>query len=99
MVNLKDLTIEELKELLCDMGEKPFRSKQIFAWLQESGPVTLNEAERLLWDNLNLHSHRFLSQVVFRRNSRCALEFLVQRGLLRKTFQNGTDIFHVQEAI
>lgn len=35
MVNLKDLTIEELKELLCDMGEKPFRSKQIFAWLHK----------------------------------------------------------------
>ncbi len=35
MINLKDLTIEELKELLCDMGEKPFRSKQIFAWLHK----------------------------------------------------------------
>lgn len=35
MVNLKDLTIEELKKLLCDMGEKPFRCKQIFAWLHK----------------------------------------------------------------
>ncbi len=35
MINLKDLTIEELKKLLCDMGEKPFRSKQIFSWLHK----------------------------------------------------------------
>lgn len=33
MVNLKDLTFEQLTEFLEKMGEKPFRAKQIFAWL------------------------------------------------------------------
>lgn len=33
MTNLKDLTFEELKSFLVSMGEKPFRAKQIFAWL------------------------------------------------------------------
>lgn len=33
MVNLKDLTFEELKDFLVGLGEKPFRAKQIFAWL------------------------------------------------------------------
>lgn len=33
MVNLKDLTFEQLTEFLEEMGEKPFRAKQIFAWL------------------------------------------------------------------
>lgn len=35
MVNLKDFTIEELKEFLVEMNEKPFRAKQIFAWLHK----------------------------------------------------------------
>ena len=33
MVNLKDLTFEQLTGFLEKMGEKPFRAKQIFAWL------------------------------------------------------------------
>ncbi len=33
MVNLKDLTFEELKNFLVEQGEKPFRASQIFAWL------------------------------------------------------------------
>ncbi len=35
MINLKDLTIEELKEFLVSLGEKPFRAKQIFSWLHK----------------------------------------------------------------
>ncbi len=33
MINLKDLTYEELTEFIASMGEKKFRAKQIFAWL------------------------------------------------------------------
>ena len=33
MIDLKDLTLEELEEFLVGMGEKKFRAKQIFAWL------------------------------------------------------------------
>ena len=33
MKNIKDYTLEELKEQLVQMGEKPFRAEQIFAWL------------------------------------------------------------------
>jgi len=35
MINLKDLTFEELKTLLSDLGEKPFRAGQIFSWLHK----------------------------------------------------------------
>ena len=35
MINLKDLTFEELKEFLTDIGEKPFRAGQIFSWLHK----------------------------------------------------------------
>lgn len=34
MKKLLDMTIEELKEFASGMGEKPFRGKQIFLWLQ-----------------------------------------------------------------
>ncbi len=33
MVNLKDLTFEELEEFIVNFGEKKFRAKQIFKWL------------------------------------------------------------------
>jgi len=33
MKNIKDYTIEELKEILINLGEKPFRAEQIFRWI------------------------------------------------------------------
>lgn len=33
MIEIKSLTMEELKAALADMGEKPFRAGQIFKWL------------------------------------------------------------------
>ena len=34
-IDIKSKTIEELKELLSEWGEKPFRAAQIFGWLHE----------------------------------------------------------------
>ena len=33
MINIRDLTQEELEEEIIKLGEKKFRAKQIFAWL------------------------------------------------------------------
>lgn len=33
MMNLKDLTQEELKQFFQEIGEKPFRGKQVFQWI------------------------------------------------------------------
>lgn len=33
MINLRDLTIEELKAFMVEIGEKPFRAKQVFSWI------------------------------------------------------------------
>lgn len=35
MINLKDLTFEELKAFFVENGEKPFRATQIFSWLHK----------------------------------------------------------------
>lgn len=35
MTDIKSMTIEELKDLITEMGEKPFRAKQIYSWLHE----------------------------------------------------------------
>ena len=37
MTDVKSMTMEELKEFMTKIGEKPFRAKQIYAWLQASG--------------------------------------------------------------
>ena len=33
MINLKDLTYEELEKFLSDLNEPKFRTKQIFNWI------------------------------------------------------------------
>ena len=35
MKNIKDYNLEELKEELKSIGEKPFRAEQIFKWLYQ----------------------------------------------------------------
>lgn len=73
-----------------NIEDKLRRAEEIARWLRERGAVTQSDAERLLWEKLGLHSRRFLPQVVFRRNVRCALEYLVQTGRLCMQFQDGT---------
>ena len=36
MKNLRDLELKDLKKLLEEMGEKPFRAKQIYTWLHQN---------------------------------------------------------------
>lgn len=33
MINLRDLTLNEMKAFVTEIGEKPFRAKQIFSWI------------------------------------------------------------------
>lgn len=76
-----------------NIEDKVARAAQIAAWLREAGPVTLNEAEQLLWTKLELRSQKFLSQVVFRRNARCALEYLMHEKQIARSAQNGAEVF------
>jgi 23S rRNA (adenine2503-C2)-methyltransferase len=41
--NLKDLTIDELLELVKGLGEKPYRAGQIYGWLFKKGAKTIDE--------------------------------------------------------
>lgn len=49
MVEIKSLTIDELKSALKEMGEKPFRAGQIFKWLHE-GVESFEEMSNLSKD-------------------------------------------------
>jgi 23S rRNA (adenine2503-C2)-methyltransferase len=52
-INIKSLTIEELKTLLAQLGCKPYRAGQLFAWIYSKGAQSFDEmtdiakAERL----------------------------------------------------
>ena len=35
MTDIKSMNMEELKELMTQIGEKPFRAKQMYGWLHE----------------------------------------------------------------
>lgn len=59
MINLKDLTYDDLKKLVEDMGESGFRAGQIFAWLHK-GVSSIDEMT-----NLSMGLRKRLSETAF----------------------------------
>ena len=53
MKNIKDYTLEELKEELKNLGEKPFRAEQIFKWLYEDKVLSFDDMTNLSIDLRN----------------------------------------------
>ena len=47
MPDIKSMTIEELTDLVTAMGEKPFRAKQLFAWMHVNRGRTYDEMTNL----------------------------------------------------
>ena len=47
MKNIKDYTLEELKEKLKSLGEKPFRAEQIFKWIYQEQVKSFDEMTNL----------------------------------------------------
>lgn len=41
------MTVEELKGLMAELGEKPFRAKQIYSWLHEHLVTSYDEMENI----------------------------------------------------
>ena len=47
MKNIKDYNLEELKQELINLGEKPFRAEQIFKWIYKENVTSLDEMTNL----------------------------------------------------
>ena len=47
MKNIKDYTLQELKDELKILGEKPFRAEQIFSWLYKEKVKSFEEMTNL----------------------------------------------------
>lgn len=47
MTDIKSMTLTELKELMTELGEKPFRAKQIYSWLHEHLAASWEEMTNL----------------------------------------------------
>ena len=47
MTDIKSMNLEELKELMVNIGEKPFRAKQIYSWLHEHLVTSYDEMNNL----------------------------------------------------
>ena len=50
MKNIKDYNLDELKQELIDMGEKPFRAEQIFKWIFQENVTSFDEMTNLSLD-------------------------------------------------
>ena len=58
MKNIKDYTLDELKEELKEIGEKPFRAEQIYKWIYEARVSHFDEMT-----NLSLELREKLKQI------------------------------------
>ena len=66
MTDIKSMTMEELKNLMTEIGEKPFRAKQIYAWLHQQLVTSWDEMTNLsksLREKLSAYPITALTQV------------------------------------
>lgn len=59
MINLRDLTIKELKGFCEEIGEKPFRAKQIFSWIYKGAESfdEMTDLSKALREKLKEHAY------------------------------------------
>ena len=69
MKNIKDYDLEELKQELIEIGEKPFRAEQVFKWLYENKVTSFDEMTNLslelrekLKQNYGMHNFNILKK-------------------------------------
>ena len=53
MKNIKDYNLEELKQELINLGEKPFRAEQIFKWIHQENVTSFDDMTNLSIDLRN----------------------------------------------
>ena len=57
MTDVKSMTMEELKEFMTKIGEKPFRAKQIYAWLHQQLVTSWDEMTKPQGKAFGLSDH------------------------------------------
>ncbi|MBO4816322.1 MAG: 23S rRNA (adenine(2503)-C(2))-methyltransferase RlmN [Clostridia bacterium] len=67
--NIKDYNLDELKEIMQNIGEKPYRAEQIFKWIFAQNVTSFDEMTNLsielrqkLKDNFDLHVFKILQK-------------------------------------
>ena len=69
--NIKDYNLDELKEIIMELGEKPYRAEQIFKWIMQENVTSFDEMTNLsielrnkLKENFDLHVFNILKKQV-----------------------------------
>ena len=65
--NIKDYNLDELKNVMVELGEKPFRAEQIFKWIFVENVTSFDEMTNLslelrekLKENFDLHIFKII---------------------------------------
>ena len=69
--NIKDYNLDQLKEELIDLGEKPYRAEQIFKWIMQDNVTNFDDMTNIsidlrnkLKENFDLHCFNILQKQV-----------------------------------
>jgi 23S rRNA (adenine2503-C2)-methyltransferase len=61
--NIKDYNLEELKEILIDLGEKPYRAEQIFKWIMQENVTSFDDMSNIPIELRNKLKEKFDLQI------------------------------------
>ncbi len=57
--NIKDFNLDELKQIMADLGEKPYRAEQIFKWIMQENVISFDEMTNLSIELRNKLKEKF----------------------------------------
>ena len=67
--NIKDYNLDELKQAIADLGEKPYRAEQIFKWIMQDNVTSFDDMTNLslelrgkLKNEFDLHIFKILKK-------------------------------------
>ena len=86
----------DIKDLIDEnLADRAHRAENIFRWLQEKRTWTQEEITELFWQKLDLHAHSLFSQLIFRRNVICAMEYQIACGHVSCTMERAHRVYTV----
>ena len=102
-IDIKSLNLKELTGILEDIGEKPFRAKQIYQWIHEKGAASYDDMTNIskqLKEKLKEHYEKHGKAMGFASAEEylaAANAVILNEEALHKTQKDEDDVYYLEE--
>ena len=97
--NIKNYNLEELKEVLKELGEKPYRAEQIFKWIMQENVTSFDEMTNIsielrnkLKEKFDLHVFKILQKQVSKDGTKKYLFDVLDGNAIESVFCASTGV-------